>query len=196
MRVANVDYSVDLAECITWQYNGSPNLSALIEYKNAFQLNCKEFLTSWYTDVFNLSSASYFGLIIWAMILSHTNYVQLSAMIGTRSFGFGEYHKNFFESNFALSNFIYKLQPEELRNVLTAQCYNLQSNGSLYDLNRIVNLVFPNHGAYIEVDYNTRGIIYHFPTPLSDEELSIAAYSNILQVPVGTKRKIINGTGE
>ena len=196
MRVADIDYTVDLEECITWQYDTAPNLAALIEYKNAFQTNCKNFLTSWYSDVFNLQTATYFGLIIWAMILSHTNYVQLSAMIGTKAFGFGEYHKNFFESNFALSNFIYRLQTEELRNVLTAQCYNLQSNGSLYDLNRIVNLVFPNHGAYIDVDYDTRGMIYHFPTPLSDEELSIAAYSNILQVPVGTKRKIINGTGD
>lgn len=196
MKITNLDYEVDLNESVTWQYNTAPNLSALIDYKNEFQSNCKDFLTSWYSDVFNLSTATYFGLIIWAMILSHTNYVQLSAMIGTKAFGFGEYHKNFFESNFALSNFIYKLQPEELRQVLTAQCYNLQSNGSIYDLNRIVNIVFPNHGAFVEVDYTTRSIIYHFPTPLTDDELSIAAYSNILQVPLGTKRKIVNGTGE
>ena len=196
MKITNLDYEVDLNESVTWQYNTAPNLSALIDYKNEFQSNCKEFLTSWYDDVFNLSTATYFGLIIWSMILSHTNYVQLSAMIGTKSFGFGEYHKNFFESNFALSNFIYRLTTEELRQVLTGQCYNLQSNGSIYDLNRIVNIVFPNHSAFVEVDYSNRYIIYHFPTPLTDEELSIAIYSNVLQIPLGTKKKIVNGTGE
>ena len=196
MQIVDIDYDVDLEESVTWQYSAAPNLSQLIYYKNNFQRYCKDFLVSWYGYVFNLPTATYFGLIIWSMILSHTNYVQLSAMIGTKSFGFGEHHKNFFESNFALSNFIYRLEPLELKQVLTAQCYNLQSNGSLYDLNHIVNLVFPNHGAYIEVDYSTRSIIYHFPEPLSDAELSIAIYSNVLQVPVGTKKKIVNGDEE
>lgn len=195
MKVVNYQYSVDLRECVTWQYASAPNITALINYKNAFQVNCKEFLTSWTSDVFNLQSANEFGLVIWALILSHVNYMEVSASIGTKSFGFGQYHKNFFESNFALSNFIYKLQAAELGNVLKAQCYNLQTNGSLYDLNRIVNIVFPNHGAYIEVDYVTRVLTYVFPTPLTENELAIAVYSNVLQIPLGMKKKIINGAG-
>ena len=195
MKVVNYQYSVDLRECVTWQYASAPNLIALLEKKNNFYAYCAEFLRGWYTGVFNLPSATEFGLVIWALILSHVNYIEVSASIGTKSFGFGQYHKNFFESNFALSNFIYKLQAAELGNVLKAQCYNLQTNGSLYDLNRIVNLVFPNHGAYIEVDYANRVLTYVFPMPLTDDELSIAVYSNVLQIPLGMKKKIINGAG-
>ena len=196
MKIANLDYQANINECVTWQYNNAPNLTAIINNKNEFSSYCKDYIDDWYSDVFNLSTANYFGLVIWAMILANTNYVLLNARIGTKSFGFGEWHKNFFESNFALSNFIYKLGTEELRQVLTAQCYNLQSNGSAYDLNRVVNIAFPNHGAYVEIDYDSRYIIYHFPTPLSEEELSIALYSNILQTPLGTKKKIINGIEE
>ena len=195
MKIVNINYAIDLNDCVTWQYENTTRLKQLINYKNAFNIYVREFLENWYQEVFNLETASYFGLIIWSIILSHTNYVQLRSRIGSKSFGFGQYHKNFFESNFGLSDYIYTLKTKELRQILIAQCYNLQSNGSLYDLNHIVNLAFPNHEAFVEVDYELRVLTYHFPIALSDEELSIAVHSNILQVPIGMKRKIINGDG-
>lgn len=196
MQIVNIDYEANLNDCITWQYQNAPRLSKLINYKNDFHNELNTFLKNWHEEVFNLKTAGYFGLIVWSLILSHTNYVQLRSRIGSSSFGFGKFHVNFFESNFGLSDYIYSLKTEELRQILIAQCYNLESNGSLYDLNRIVNQAFPGHEAFVTADEKTRTITYHFKKPLNENELSIAAYSNILQVPVGTKRKIINGEEE
>ena len=185
-------FSADFRDVILWQYDRAENLKSLVAGKQDFyDKNIDQFYTDWYRDVFNLDTANYFGLIVWAIILGCTEYIEITKKLGQKAIGYGEYHKNFHESNFALSNYIYTLPIESLRKLLKAQMYNFNSRGSLYDLNRLVTLSFPNHNAYVTVA--DRVITFHFPIPLDDDDMNLLLWSNILPIPVGFKRTISNG---
>ena len=187
-------FSADFSDVILWQYDKSTNLKSLINNKQSFYNdNVDKFFNDWYKNIFNLDTANYFGLIIWALILGCTEYIELTSKISQKAFGFGPYHKNFHESNFALSNYIYNLQTESLRKVLKAQMYNFNSNGSLYDINKVLNVIYPEHNPYATYDKDTNVLTYHFPIPLSEEDMNIVMFSNMFPTPVGVKRSIQNG---
>ena len=188
-------FSADFSDVVLWQYDRAEKLKSLIANKQAFyDNNVDQFFNDWYTDVFNIDTANYFGLIIWALILGCTEYVELTSKIGQKAFGFGEYHKNFFQSNFALSSYIYTLPTESLRKVLKAQMYNFNSNGSIYDINRVLNVIYPEHHPYATYNNTTNILTYHFPIPLSEEDMNIVMFSNMFPAPLGVKRSIENGT--
>lgn len=190
-------FSADFSDVILWQYETATNLKKLISKKQEFyNKSIDKFFNDWYTDVFNIDTANYFGLIVWAIILGCSEYVELTSKIGQKAFGFGEFHKNFYESNFALTSYIYSLPTESLRKVLKAQMYNFNSNGSLYDINKVLNVIYPEHNPYVTYDKDTNVLTYHFPIPLSEEDMNIVMFSNMLPAPVGVKRSIDNGGEE
>jgi hypothetical protein len=190
-------FSADFSDVILWQYETATNLKNLISKKQEFyNQSIDKFFNDWYTDVFNIDTANYFGLIVWAIILGCSEYVELTSKIGQKAFGFGEFHKNFYESNFALTSYIYSLPTESLRKVLKAQMYNFNSNGSLYDINKVLNVIYPEHNPYATYDRETNVLTYHFPVPLSEEDMNIVMFSNMLPAPVGVKRSIDNGGEE
>lgn len=187
-------FSADFSKVILWQYDNATKLKKLIADKQEFyDTNVDQFFSDWYTDVFNIDTANYFGLIIWALILGCTEYIELTYKIGQKAFGFGEYHKNFFQSNFALSSYIYTLPTESLRKVIKAQMYNFNSNGSLYDINHVLNVIYPEHHPYATYDQDTNILTYHFPIPLGEEDMNIVMFSNMFPAPLGVKRSIQNG---
>lgn len=76
MNIEKFDYSVNLLQSIIWQYSNAPNLTNLIESKQAwYDLNQTEFWRDWYTNVFNLQTANTFGLSVWSYILQVPSYV-------------------------------------------------------------------------------------------------------------------------
>lgn len=190
-------FSANFSDVILWQYDKSTNLKNLIYKKQSFYNdNVDNFFTNWYRDVFNIDTANHFGLLIWALILGCTEYIEITSNIDHKSFGFGPYHKNFNESNFYLSNYIYTLPVELLRKVLKAQMYNFNSNGSLYDINKVLNIIYPEHNPYATYDKDTNVLTYHFPIPLNRENTNIVMFSNMFPAPVGVRRSIQNGTIE
>lgn len=194
MKQYNVDFSFDLSDSIIWQYDTAERLLKLFNARNRFyQKATGDFWRDWYQNVFNLETANYFGLIVWALILGCTEYIELTQRLGRKSFGFGSAHRNFFESNFALSSYIYSLNEDQLRKVLKAQMLNFYSNGSLYDINRLLVYIFPEHMPYARYDKTTNEITYYFPIALNNDDLSIVMFSNMLPAPVGVRRKIQNG---
>lgn len=187
-------FSSDFSDVILWQYDRATNLKNLMANKQEFyDDNVDDFFSNWYNNVFNIDTANHFGLIIWALILGCTEYVELTSKIGQKAFGYGQYHKNFHESNFALSNYIYSLPTESLRKVVKAQMYNFNSNGSLYDINKVLNAIYPENQPYAMYDKETNVLTYHFPIPLSDEDMNIVMFSNMFPAPLGVKRRIQNG---
>lgn len=191
------DFNADIESEITWQFDNSDAVKTLIYGKHDFyKENVTDFFNDWYRDVFNLDTANYFGLIVWALIFGCTEYVELTSRVGQKAIGFGDYHKNFHESNFALSSYIYTLPPESLRKVLKTQMYNFNSNGSLYDINKVVSLIYSDHNAYVSYNKDTNTLTFNFPIPLNEEDWNIVMFSNMFPTPVGVKRLIQNGAEE
>lgn len=195
--IYNLEFTNELDENITWQFDNSDALKSLINGKKDFFTDAVDnFYTDWYRDVFNIDTANYFGLIVWAIILGCTEYIELTSKIGQKAIGFGEYHKNFHESNFALSSYIYSLPTESLRKVLKAQMYNFNSNGSLHDINKLLNIIYPDNYPYASFDNDTNTLTYNFQIPLGEEDMNIVMFSNMFPAPIGVKRLIRNGTPE
>lgn len=195
--IYDLDINTDILENITCQYDQSPALSTLIAGEQTFfNTNVRDFWNSWKEIVFNLNTANRFGLLIWAVILGCTEYVEMTQKLLTgKSFGFGEHNKNFFQSNFALNSIIINLSTTALRKLLKAQMLNFNSNASIADMNRILTILFPNNYAYVSCDIENNTITYNFPIALDESELGLVLFTNILPVPVGVKR-IINNGGE
>lgn len=193
--IYDLDINTDILENITCQYDQSPALSTLIAGEQKFfNTNVRDFWNSWKDIVFNLNTANRFGLLIWAVILGCTEYVEMTQKLLTgKSFGFSEHHKNFFQSNFALNSIIINLSTTALRKLLKAQMLNFNSNASIADINRVLTILFPNNYAYVSCDIENNTITYHFPIALDESELGLVLFTNILPVPVGVKRLINNG---
>lgn len=194
MKNYDLDFSIDILSSILWQYDNADKLKSLINNKHDFfDKHTSKFWENWYRDVFNIDTANYFGLIVWAIILGCNEYVNLTYKVGYKTFGFGPYHKNFYQSNFALGTYILTLSENQLRKVVKAQMYNFNSNGSLYNINRLLVNLFPNNNPYAEYSAENNAITYHFNPALDDDDLNIVIFSNMLPAVVGVRRLIDNG---
>lgn len=192
--IYELDTSTNITDNIIWQYDKAPKLIALINSEQQFFNNAvSSFFNNWYTNIFNLETANYFGLMVWAKILDCTNYIDFNFKKPNTTFGFGIYNKNFYRSNFA-TNVIGQIVPPELfRLLLKIKIFNMQSNGSLYDINRMLANIFPTQGAYATYDYATNTLTYHFTTKLPGQTLQLLSDNNVLLAPIGVARAIING---
>lgn len=194
MRVYSLNATSEITQAITWQYDKSSALVTLIQSEQDFYNSAvRDFWVNWERDVFNIDTANYFGLIVWATILGCTEYVEQTKKIRGTSFGFGQVHKNFYKSNFSISSYVKSLPIESLRKLLKAQMYNFNSNGSIASYNRLLAMLFPNSEAYIEYDRDNNSVDFYFTNQLDDEDLNLILFSNICPVPVGVKRTIHNG---
>ena len=197
MKNYDLDFSIDILSSILWQYDNAEKLKSLINKKHDFfNKQTSKFWEDWYRDVFNIDTANYFGLIVWAIILGCNEYVNLTYKAGSKTFGFGENHKNFHESNFALGSYILSLSESQLRKVVKAQMYNFNSNGSLYDINRLLVNLFPENNPYVKYSAENNVITYYFNPELSEDDLNIVLFSNMLPSIIGVRRRIINGDEE
>ena len=96
------DFSVDLTKALLWQYDNAPNLTSLVNFKNAwYETNNNAFWKNWIYDVFDINTCNSFGLQVWAIILgiSISNTYQVPVP-NAYVWGFGIYNQNFNNGNF------------------------------------------------------------------------------------------------
>lgn len=143
MKIQEFDYSVDLLQSILWQYNEAANLQSLIEQKQAwYDINQSEFWNDWYTDVFNLETANFFGLSVWSIILNVPLFVPVDPEPNDKPiWGFNRIvsfptlentYLNFNNSNFSTRGQVIVLTLEEQRFILRLRYFQLVSNGTTY----------------------------------------------------------------
>ena len=69
--IQSLNYSVNVLRPLLWQYNQADNLRGLLELKQAFyDSEHRDFWEDWYRDVFDLRTATDFGLTVWSIILN------------------------------------------------------------------------------------------------------------------------------
>lgn len=195
--IYELDTSADLTANIIWQYNQAQNLIKLITNEQDFYNNAvADFWEDWQEKVFNLDTANYFGLIVWTKILDCTNYIDYQFTKPATTFGFGIYNKNFYNSNFVSNASDEPIPSELLRILLKVKIFNMMSNGSLYDINRMLANVFSEYNAYADYDVTTNTLTYHFDNQLPAQLYQLLSDSNVLLAPIGVQRAIINGRME
>jgi len=163
--VQEFDASVNLLAAILWQYEDAEKLKALAIAKQAWTTeNQTGFWLGWYRDVFNVDTATAFGLSIWGRILN----VRLGVDVAPQNkvaFGFGAVHKNFnAPSNFGVdSDKTQNLTAEQQRLVIKLRYFQLTSRGTVPEINRFLNQLFGVQGGAFVIDpHDMSFAIYQF----------------------------------
>lgn len=154
--MAMTPYNTDLKQCLKWMQNNAPNIQSLINQKaNWYAQFQDQFWEDWYNNVFNLRTATPFGLMIWCIILGVPS--QLFGLYGTEFlWAYGKFRQNYVWSgvipppadandtggNFAGGGNTSVLDIQEVRWALQLRYATLVSNGRTAFINYMLNWIF------------------------------------------------------
>lgn len=156
------DATVNLLQALLWQYNEAPHLLALLESKQDwYNINQSDFWDNFYTNIFNLETANYFGLSVWSIILNQPIVFYNIGDPNKQNFGFEQFHKNFANGNFvSTSGYNYVLPLESARLVLQLRYHQLTSSGTIPETNRFLAQLFKNSGPFYLLDGHDMTQVY------------------------------------
>lgn len=188
MNIQRFDFSVDLLRAVLWQYDGAPAIQSLLQQKSDwYEANQAQFWQDWYRDVFDLDTASEFGLAVWARILGIPLQVDLPpSPLSKPTWGFGDFNDNFFDSNFSrLGESIQNLSTEQKRLVLKLRYIQLTSRGTVPEINRALTDLFEDSGgAYVIDRYDMTCIVFFRSAPNESLRFVLEEY-DLLPRPAG-----------
>jgi hypothetical protein len=188
MKIQDFDFSVDLLKAILWQYNDAARLQSILQQKQDwYDTNQEEFWQNWYDNVFNLQTADQFGLSVWAIILDIPIIVSSAPpVIGIPRWGFGTYHYNYDNSNFApASGGVQTLTVEQARTVLRMRYFQITSKATVPQINFFMETLFGVDGGAYVVDNNDMTADYVFQFPIPSKLQFIFQNYDILPRPAG-----------
>lgn len=151
-QIQAIDTSVDLLKALLWQHDRAEALKSLIAAKQAwYETNHTEFWNSWVRDVFDISTANEFGLLVWARILNVPLFVEKPATVGKAAFGFGSNNQNFNNGNFARgAPGVVNLTTEQKRLVIQLRYFQLTTRGAVTEINEFYTTVFEEGAVYVD----------------------------------------------
>lgn len=187
--IQQIDTAVNLAQALLWQYNEATSLQSLILQKQTWYNQSQSgFWNDWYTDVFNLKTANYFGLSVWAIILNQPIIFNNVGDPDKVSWGFGTYHANFTRGNFSSKDgFSFQLSAESARIILRIQQYKVIGVCCVPEINRMLADVFADYGKAFLVDNHDMTQNYYFTFSLPTDLRFIFSKADILPRPAGVK---------
>lgn len=186
MNIQEFDFSLDIMKVVPWQYDSALNLISLLDKKSEwYKTNHQEFWENWERDVFNLKTANDFGLNVWSIILNLPLYTNDNpSPANYPAFGFGSAGKNFGHGNFATDADIFKnLTIEQRRLLLMLRYLSLISDGSMYDINETLYVLFD--GKVYCLDGLDMTITYIFTEPQPEIMMTLFKQYDILPRPSG-----------
>lgn len=166
MEVMNLDNTVNLLECLLWQYDKAERLKSLIQKcQDEFNGNVKDFWNNFYTNIFNLNTANTFGLSVWGILLGVERPTYISD-----------------GQTYSYSDDMYRL-------LLKSRSLLFRMDGSIYQMNRYIEYLFPNKPILVldGLDMTIRLVFYYTPTA---EELQVLNNPDFLPRPSGVEIKI------
>lgn len=79
MRIFNKDFIIDLQKTILWQYDKAQSLRSLINQKQSwYKRNVTDFILNFFKNIFNLKTATDFGLSVWGKLLNFPRQIFLN----------------------------------------------------------------------------------------------------------------------
>jgi hypothetical protein len=186
----DLDFSVDLLQCLLWQYNDADALQSLLTSKETWYSEAQAaFWNDWVRDVFDLRTANAFGLTVWAAILGMPLVIPSGPSIVKPNWGFGANNVGFTQGNFAAAKSATTLTPEEARLVLRLRYFQLTTRGAVTEVNAFLAEVFGPGVVHCET---TGGMEcgYIFSTPLSAAVELVLTTFDVLPRPAGVTATI------
>ena len=173
MKELTFNPQIDVQQCVLWQYANSPALRTLLQAKSDFyEQNVTQFWNDWFNDVFNINTATDFGLTVWGEILDFPRQIKSNP---------GQIHF---------------LTTEQYRTVLKGQFLKFRMSGTVPQVNEWLNVVFGSQGKVYCLDNLDMTVIpFVFQTNPSDEILWLLSNVDFLPRPagVGYEVRVVGG---
>lgn len=150
-----------LGDCYLWQYDAATKLKGLLNKKQDFYKKAvTDFFKSWTKNVFNIDTATTFGLNLWGEFLgvSRPEYIDNGQTI--------------------------VFSDEQYRTVIKGRLMLMNSNGSVPSINKYLNYLFPNKPVFV-IDYHNMSMNLIFYYTPDSEELAIINLDGFLPRPAG-----------
>lgn len=191
--VQQFDFSVDLLQALLWQYNDATRLQTLLERKQGwYDVNQSEFWANWVRDVFDLRTATDFGLAVWAQILNVPLVASTSGSGARPVFGFGPFNQNFEHGNFGQdTDGSLALNLEQKRLVLRLRYFQLTSTGCVPEINEVLNFLFGGFGDVYVLDGLDMTMEYVFTYVPPSNVLFVLEQFDLLPRPQGVGSSIV-----
>ena len=168
--IGNIDFSADSLQAVKlWQYNDAERLNALLDGEIAFaKKNITGFWQNWFDDVFNIDTANNYGLTLWGQIL------------GVRRISYTDPDT---ETEVVVSDDMY-------RRMLKARAFSFGCDGTIPDINKFLQIIFPGKPVFIRDNYNMSvTVVAYFE--MTAEERAVLLSLDFLPIPCGVKSNIV-----
>lgn len=204
-----IDYSVNVAQALLWQYNEATNLTNLITLKQEwYNTNQTEFWQNWFNEVFWLwnptplnqtGSFTEFGASVWSIILG------IPLQIGPEPFpedaqvfsfdgSMDNPNWNFDNSGFTNGSSSIQLTLQDKILILQLRYFQMITRGAVPEINAFMKKAFDFYGYEGSVfvrDGLNMTCQYLFTTPITVTLQYILETYDILPRPAGVKLYII-----
>lgn len=167
MKVQTIDLHADIMAAVLWQYDSSPAMRKLAEFKqSAHDRIVTNFWYDWYRDVFNIDTANGFGLAVWARILDiPLEIVAEKTSPSVDSFGFDPVGENFGNGNFGRwRDGSVSLSLEQQRIVIRLRYFNLTHKPTLDNINGFLKAYLweDSNRVFVTDPQDMSAIVYTF----------------------------------
>jgi Protein of unknown function (DUF2612) len=179
------------------QYANSPILLAFINSANA-AIDPSVNIDSFYNNIWNISTATGYGLDLWGRIVGINRAVSLTASkyIGFSEGGAIDYDAfgvaPLYLDSLAVSS--YSLSDDFFRNLILAKALANISDSSSGSYNAILRAIFPGRGNCYITDTGTMSSILNFEFVLQAYEVSALQQSKVIPTPCGVKLSMVDST--
>jgi hypothetical protein len=199
--IEDFDFNVDLLKGILlWRNNEAPNITALLEGKQAwYEQNHTQFWNDWCTNVFNIDTATEFGLSVWALILGMPLTLIVQPNQGPQ-WGFGvkgtnNHRFNFNNGNFGTAQSGVGLTLDQKRILLKLRYYQLTSRCTVPEMNRRIKAILGQFGNVYVLDANNMQFVtFVFGFQPNSALQFILENFDVLPRPAGVGVRIIVST--
>ena len=176
---------IDVESTIISQYDKAATIRELINNMNEY-ISPTADIAEFYNRVFNIDTATGFGLDIWGRIVGVNRVVKISSTLpyfglyGTqRTF----YQRVLYSGNKPTSN--YPLDDALYRRVIMLKALSNITIPSVFGINQLLKNFFPGRGNPHVVDNQDMTMSYAFDFTLTPAETGIVYYSGVFPRPSG-----------
>lgn len=189
MTKQQFDFSVDVMQCLIWQYNDATKLQSIVENKQAWlDTNWRDFWDDWYVNVFDLRTANSFGISVWAKILG-MQFATSDESVGI-IFSFDGGGQTFDNGSFVASDSI-ALTLEQKRTILQLRYRQMTTGGSIDDMYYAISTAFPGGNIIDNLDMSLTVVLSNQSTSL--DRYILDTY-DILPRPAAVKLSVYSDT--
>lgn len=187
----------DVSATIISQYKDSPILSEILSNLDEY-IEPSTNLRAFYDMVWNIDTASSYGLDVWGRIVGVSRYILVST--SGANFSFYESGANvpmgdgvFYNGGEILGLTKTALSDATFRKLILMKALANITNCSAPSVNYILAYLFGSNGRCYVIENGAMGITYRFEFTLSASDLAIVQQSGVLPRPSGVAYSIVQG---